>query len=260
MRHIREYHNARLGDKLPDGTPNPDYGRTAPPGKPDPSIDDPSPTSLPLMLRFKFEESLREGESLPTIPAVDPDEIFENGEPEDGEPEDGEPETGEPESVPEVPNDAIPEEETFQKFGRVRIPHMPVGNSTPFTIPELDIGRTFLMPPQADGQRFRAKILERVDKYKKDLDKERNENAQYKVLVGHNEGERWEEVVAYNDLAQFIDETDNEDGQWKFRSIVGHQGPLKPTEEDYKGSRWNVLVAWETGEVTKEPLSVVQHE
>jgi hypothetical protein len=38
---------------------------------------------------------------------------------------------------------------------------------------------------------------------------------------------------------------------------VGHQGPLLRHDKDYNGSRFNVLVEWEKGENTTEPLSVI---
>jgi hypothetical protein len=44
---------------------------------------------------------------------------------------------------------------------------------------------------------------------------------------------------------------------WQFRCIVGHQGPLLRHDKDYNGSRFNVLVEWENGEITTEPLSVI---
>ena len=44
---------------------------------------------------------------------------------------------------------------------------------------------------------------------------------------------------------------------FKFRAIIGHQGPLKATNPDWKGSKYNVKVEWETGEITFEPLSVI---
>ena len=52
---------------------------------------------------------------------------------------------------------------------------------------------------------------------------------------------------------------DNEisDDLFKFRALIGHQGPLKPTDPNWKGSKFNVLVEWETGEKTYEPLSVL---
>ena len=44
---------------------------------------------------------------------------------------------------------------------------------------------------------------------------------------------------------------------FKFRAIIGHQGPLGATDPDWNGSNYNVQVEWETGEVTYEPLSVI---
>jgi hypothetical protein len=38
---------------------------------------------------------------------------------------------------------------------------------------------------------------------------------------------------------------------------VGHQGPLLWHDKGYNGSRFNVLVKWENGEITTEPLSVI---
>jgi hypothetical protein len=38
---------------------------------------------------------------------------------------------------------------------------------------------------------------------------------------------------------------------------VGHQGPLLQHDKDYTGSRFNLLVEWENGEITTEPLSVI---
>ena len=50
---------------------------------------------------------------------------------------------------------------------------------------------------------------------------------------------------------------DGEELLWKFKSIDAHQGPLKQMDAAYKGSRWNVRVNWENGEVTYEPLAII---
>ena len=42
---------------------------------------------------------------------------------------------------------------------------------------------------------------------------------------------------------------------FKFRSIIGHQGPLTASDPDWKVSKYNVQVGWETGDITYEPLS-----
>ena len=44
---------------------------------------------------------------------------------------------------------------------------------------------------------------------------------------------------------------------YKLRAITGHQGPLLPQDENNKGSIYNVMVEWETGEITEEPLSLI---
>jgi hypothetical protein len=124
---------------------------------------------------------------------------------------------------------------------------------------ELDIGQTVLMPVRSDGQRFRATILQRVDEHKNSLDKERLANAHYQVLVGHEDSNKWEEVVAYNRLVNFIEDTAAADGQWRFKEILHHDGPLTKASPNYKRSRWNVHVLWETGEISIEPLSIIQH-
>ena len=82
----------------------------------------------------------------------------------------------------------------------------------------------------------------------------------YKVLVGHDAKNSWEEIVAYKDLVNFINEDEGEDGLWNFREILAHQGPLNSTSPSYLGSTWNVHVLWETGEITVEPLKNVQHD
>ena len=42
-----------------------------------------------------------------------------------------------------------------------------------------------------------------------------------------------------------------------FRAILGHQGPLAASDPDWNGSKYNVQVEWETGEIIYEPLSII---
>ena len=43
----------------------------------------------------------------------------------------------------------------------------------------------------------------------------------------------------------------------KFRDITAHQGPLTSRDPNYKGSKFNVLIEWEDGDTTYEPLDVI---
>ena len=43
------------------------------------------------------------------------------------------------------------------------------------------------------------------------------------------------------------DAEEDPDSLFKFRDIVAHQGPLESTDPNHKGSKYNVLVEWESG-------------
>jgi hypothetical protein len=45
-------------------------------------------------------------------------------------------------------------------------------------------------------------------------------------------------------------------GFWNFKHIVGHEGPFRASDPEYKGSRYNILVEWENGEIMSEPLNI----
>jgi hypothetical protein len=36
-------------------------------------------------------------------------------------------------------------------------------------------------------------------------------------------------------------------GFWNFKHIVGHKGPFRTSDPEYKGSRYNILVEWRMG-------------
>ena len=117
--------------------------------------------------------------------------------------------------------------------------------------PEQMIKRSFLMPPQPDGTRLRAEIQEVLE-----LSREERENnpdlIKFRAIVNDD----YEEIVAYNDIVDYIEQDESWDGIWKFREILDHQGPLRSDDPRYKGSKYNVLVLWETGEQSWEPLHV----
>ena len=46
-----------------------------------------------------------------------------------------------------------------------------------------------------------------------------------------------------------------ENGFYKFNCIKDHRGPYTSSDPEYLGSSYNLLIEWETGEITWEPLS-----
>lgn len=123
----------------------------------------------------------------------------------------------------------------------------------PIINPDDLVGRTFLMDEDDTGQRFRARIVKLVEDHESTLE----ENpTRVKFLCSIN-GDKAEELISYNKLLEYISKDEDSDVVWKFRRITSHQGPLKPDHHDYKGSSYNVMVEWENGEITAEPLHLI---
>ncbi len=38
---------------------------------------------------------------------------------------------------------------------------------------------------------------------------------------------------------------------------MAHEGPLRPTDPSYKGSKYNIMIEWENGEITSKPLTLI---
>jgi len=122
--------------------------------------------------------------------------------------------------------------------------------------PEGLIGCTYLTDPDEDGQCFRAKIVHKIKEHE---DKTNQHPDKIKFLVSVDENKA-DEIVSYNDILHFVNKKiERDDGQeyWRFKQLVGHQGPLQPDDPRYKGSSYNVLVEWEDGSTTYEPLTTI---
>jgi hypothetical protein len=115
------------------------------------------------------------------------------------------------------------------------------------------IGRTFLSKPSDDGERVRLRVIERLDERDNALARDPN-NLKFRCTTEDGE---LEEVIAYNEILEYLEKGDGDDGTFHFKKILEHQGPLKPSDDNYKGSKWNVKIHWETEEITWEPLRII---
>jgi len=120
------------------------------------------------------------------------------------------------------------------------------------------IGRTFLKDSEEDGQRFRARVVRAVIDKEEDLKK----GSEHMKFICEVPNSTVDEILTYNEILDHIardnDDIDNDTEQmYKFRRITAHQGPLHSSDKDYKGSAFNVLVEWESGETTYEPLDLI---
>jgi hypothetical protein len=122
------------------------------------------------------------------------------------------------------------------------------------------INRTYLTTPDSKGQRFRAKIKEKVFNHElSSKEQELAENTKFVISTGDNLNE---EIISYNEVLDHLDKQldvslDPEQVYWQFKSILAHEGPLTKDSNSYKGSIYNVKVAWEDGSETYEPLHTI---
>ena len=89
---------------------------------------------------------------------------------------------------------------------------------------------------------------------------ERVQNLSYILGIGNC---KLDEIISYNQPVDYLEAPASEDDEisddmFKVRALIGQQRPLKPTDPNWMGSMFNVLVEWETGEKTYEPLSALQ--
>ncbi len=119
--------------------------------------------------------------------------------------------------------------------------------------PDELLGLTYLheLP---DGQVVRAKILKKIH------DRDADNHQRIKMLISYDD-DKIEEIMSYNELCDIVEEQHEQeaqsDGVFAFREILEHQGPIRPTDPNYKGSSYNVQVLWEDGTKTWEPLSMM---
>ena len=121
-------------------------------------------------------------------------------------------------------------------------------------IPNL-LGRSFLLPSEDNGECHMAKIID-IDDHGQPL-----EDIKFRLKINKDQAE---EIMSYNQLMDYIqkgtDAEEDPDSLFKFRDIVAHQGPLESTDPNHKGSKYNVMVEWESGEVTYEPLTLISKD
>ena len=110
------------------------------------------------------------------------------------------------------------------------------------------IGRTFLRPPEENGERHRAKVTRQVVEIIDQDSGQRIENIYFILDIGNGQVE---ELISYNQLLEHLENAQGLDQEvYRFRAVIGHQGPLLASDPDWKGSKYNVQVEWETGEIT----------
>ena len=86
------------------------------------------------------------------------------------------------------------------------------------------------------------------------------DNIKFHVTYDHDDRE--DELITYSEILDHVERTIEKDLDpdkvvWKFNEILAHEGPLRPTDPSYRGSMYNVQIAWEDGSITFEPLHTI---
>jgi len=116
------------------------------------------------------------------------------------------------------------------------------------------IGRSFLLPQEEDGTRLRVRIAEKLIDEEARLEQN---PTRLKFRCTTND-DAFEEILTFAEIVEHIErEENNTDVLWKFKRIAAHEGPLRPDHHNYKGSKYNVRIEWENGEITSEPLNII---
>ena len=129
----------------------------------------------------------------------------------------------------------------------------------PIPMANIDIpipfGSSFLLPPEDNGEHHMSKIIN-IDDHGQPL-----EDLKIKLQINKDQAE---EIMSYNQLMDYIlrctDDEEDQNSLFKFRDIVAHQSPLEPTNPNHKRSKYNVMVEWESGEVTLESLPLISKD
>ena len=124
-------------------------------------------------------------------------------------------------------------------FIRSRDEENPSGSKPMPTMDPSDlIGRTFLLPPEENGERHRANVTRQVVEIIDQDNGERVENINVILDIGNG---KVEELISYNQLLEHLENAQDHDmgmdqELYRFRAIIGHQGPLFASDSDWKGS------------------------
>ena len=159
----------------------------------------------------------------------------------------------------ESPEGSSPDQKALAVFIRSRDDENPSGSKPIPTFDNSDlIGRTFLLPPEENWERHRATVTRQVVEIIDQDNGQRIENINFILDIGNG---KVEELNSYNQLLEHVENAQDHDMAW-IRNFIGSEPSLDTkdllaSDPDWKGSKYNVQVEWETGEITFEHLSII---
>ena len=124
--------------------------------------------------------------------------------------------------------------------------------SAPLTNIQDLAGKSFSMDLD-NGEKPRATIVEAIKNHDNKVSSEK-EHVKFRCSVNDD---ACEEIMSCHKALDYISHDANTDIEWSFKKTLSHEGPLTKESPNYKGSTCNVMIEWENGEITAEPLSAI---
>ena len=148
------------------------------------------------------------------------------------------------------------EQKAPKVFIRSRVEGNPSGSKPMPTFDPSDlIGRTFLLPPEENLERRRAKITRQVVEIIDQDNDQRVENINFILDIGNG---KVQELISYNQHREDLENAqDNDMGMdqelYRFRVIIGHQGPCLPQIQTEKEANTVFKLNWRLGRLPLNP-------
>ena len=131
----------------------------------------------------------------------------------------------------------------------------------PTYTPKELIGMHFLKKDEESDTLVRHKVVRQLETSR--LNKEKTLRFIVQTDTSEPGQKSVEEIMDYNELCELVEAQiaaasgDRSDELFTFDKILAHEGPLSPTDPSWNGSRWNVQIAWDNGDVTWEPRDII---
>ena len=114
-------------------------------------------------------------------------------------------------------------------------------NKMPIINTENLVGRTYPIINN-NGNKDKITIVDVLEKHETDTI---SDPSHIEFRIKHTRDD-YEDIMAYNDIINAIQDYGENNILWEFKRIKAHQGPLDSNNKDYKGSSYNITVEWET--------------
>jgi len=130
---------------------------------------------------------------------------------------------------------------------------MEEGKQLPTFDPSGLVGRTYIEMPQDDGTQRRITIKDITPEYKSEVEVAKD-IYRFKCRVGQ---EKFDEIMTYNQMRDHVEQSIMKEGFFEYLEITDFRPKLTKKGKPFKSPKWEVLLRWDDGSTTWEPLEAI---